>query len=86
MLAVLLTPLAVRGASVLALAGPGALRALFPFASLAPGQAGFAMWTQLPVYGLVLALFTRKRRLFAGFAIVALVHAAALLAALFAKA
>ncbi len=80
-LAILLTPLAVRGASLLALAGPGALRALFPFAALARSQAGLAMWAQLPVYGLVLALFARRRRLGAGLPVVLLVHAAALAAA-----
>ena len=81
-LAILITPFAVRGASLLALAGPSALRALFPFAALARAQASFAMWAQLPVYGLVLALFARKRRLGVGLLVVLLVHAAALTAAL----
>ncbi len=89
--ALVLTPFAVRAASVLALTGPGALRALFPFVALiqalAPRQgeplAAGAMWVQFPVYGLMLALFARKRRLLAGCIVVLLVHGAVLAAALF---
>ncbi len=85
LLALLLTPLAVRGASFLALTGPGALRAAFPFAALARSEANLAMWAQLPVYGLVLALFARRRRLRAGLLAVLLIHAAALAAALLSR-
>ncbi len=88
-LALLLTPFAVRAASVLALSGPGALRLLFPFVvvvqALAPeGRdtlAAFVMWAQFPVYGLLVALLARKDRLLAGFSAVALLHAVAVAAA-----
>lgn len=69
-----LTPFAVRGASLLALVGPGALRAAFPFAGR---WGGMALWAELPVYGLLLSLFARKRRFGAGLLTVVLLHAAA---------
>ncbi len=94
-LALIAAPFAVRAASVLALTGPGALRALFPFVALwqahAPGTfapeqrealAAWMLWAQFPVYGLVLSLFARKRKLGLGFAAVVLLHGAALAAAL----
>ena len=98
-IALVAAPFAVRAASVLALAGPSALRALFPFvalwqahapARLAPEQrdalAAWVMWAQFPVYGLVVSLFARRRKLGAGFVTALLLHGAALLAAvLFAR-
>ena len=73
------TPLAVRAGSVLALSGPAALRLLYPWmallqahapGSLAPEQrdtlAAWALWAQLPLYGLLLSLFALRRRLRAG--------------------
>ncbi len=80
LLALTLTPFAVRGASLLALAGPGALRAAFPLAGL---LGGAGLWAELPLYGLLLSLFARKRRLVAGLVTVALLHAAALVFAVY---
>ena len=74
-----LTPLAVRAASFLALAGPGALRLLFPFMAIAPAgtPAAFAMWAQFPVYGVLLSCFAYRRRIGAGFLAALLLHCAA---------
>ncbi len=95
LLALVITPFAVRAASVLVLSGPGALRLLYPFvvllqahapASLAPEQrdtlAEWTMWAQLPIYGLVVSLAGRWRSIAAGLLTVLLLHAAALSAAI----
>lgn len=74
-LALALTPFAVRGASLLALTGPNGLRAAFP---LAGRLGGAALWAELPVYGLLLSLFARKGKFGTGLLAVALLHAAAL--------
>jgi hypothetical protein len=94
-LALVATPFAVRAASVLALSGPGALRLLYPFvvlvqahapATLAPEQrdalAEWTMWAQFPVYGLLVVLLARFKGIFAGLLTIALLHAAAIGAAL----
>lgn len=78
-----LTPVAVRAASVLALSGPSALRLLFPWmalvqahapGSLAPEQrdtlAAWALWAQLPLYGLLLTFWAPRGRLRAGLLLV----------------
>lgn len=91
LLALLATPFAVRGASVLALTGPSALRELFPWVALvqahAPASltleqratlAGWALWAQLPFYGLVVSLFALRGRWLTGLLAVAFLHVAAL--------
>ena len=95
LLAVAVTPFAVRAASVLALTGPGAVRLLFPFVvlvqahtptALAPEQrdtlAEWTMWAQFPLYGLLAALAVRWRSLAFAAALLVLLHAAAVLAAM----
>ncbi len=87
LLAVAATLFAVRAASVLALTGPVALRMLYPSialwqahapGALTPGQqdatATALLWLQFPVYGLLLVLFSRARRVAAGVVCVLLLH------------
>lgn len=92
-LALIATPFAVRGASVLALSGPAALRLLYPWMSLAqaapslaPEQrdtlAAVALWAQLPLYGLLLSLFALRRRWGAGLVTLLALHLLAIGAAL----
>ena len=82
------TPFAVRAASVLALSGPAALRLLYPslamlqahpHAALTPEQqdalATALLWTQFPVYGLIVSLFARRGRTVGGLIAVMLLHA-----------
>lgn len=88
--AVIATPFAVRGASVLALSGPFALKLLYPFvtlmqahwtASLAASQrdtlSEWAMWAQFPAYGLVASLIGRALGVWRGLLLVAGLHIAA---------
>ena len=76
---------------MLALTGPAALRALYPWmallqahapATLVPEQrdtlAGWALWAQLPFYGLIVSLFALRRRWITGLLAVAFLHVAAL--------
>ncbi|HEX3438167.1 MAG TPA: hypothetical protein VHT24_15465 [Pseudacidobacterium sp.] len=67
------TPLTVRTAGVLALAGPDALRTLYPYVQLVQSHAlGFSgdiatalsqalMYLQFPLYGLLMALVLRSK-------------------------
>ena len=94
LLALIVTPFAVRAASVLALSGPGALRLLYPYvvlvqahapATLAPEQrdvlAEWVMWAQFPVYGLLAVLVGRWRGMGAGVLAALVVHGVAVAAA-----
>lgn len=96
LLALVATPFAVRAASVMALTGPAALRALYPFVVLvqahAPGGilpeqrdaiAQGILWAQFPVYGLLIVALSRWRGFFGALVLVALLHGAAVLAAMF---
>lgn len=81
------TPVALRVAGVLALSGPVALTALFPWAELvkAPMTSVGAdmantfeqwlMYLQFPVYGLMIATISRTRSFFLGLVSVAFLHA-----------
>jgi hypothetical protein len=93
--ALVLTPFAVRAASILALYGPAALKMLFPFVAFmqahwTPALAGsqlehyasWAMWVQFPAYGLLAALAGRVMGLGRALLLVLAVHVAAVIAAL----
>lgn len=84
---VLLTPWALRSASVMALFGPGAMAVLFPWAELVQGPlprmpaplAGlvgqYLMYLQFPVYGFLMFWIMRKRAFGAALLAVVLLHA-----------
>ncbi len=87
-LGVLVTPFTVRAAGILALTGPAALRMLYPFA-LIPAEHAFGlresvadavsqamMWLQFPLYGLLLVLLARWKRMSIAVAIVVALHLA----------
>ena len=85
-LGIVVTPFTVRAAGILALTGPSALRMLYPFA-LIPAEHAFGlresvadavsqamMWLQFPLYGLLLVLLARWKRMGIAIAIVAALH------------
>jgi hypothetical protein len=87
-LGIVVTPFTVRAAGILALTGPSALRMLYPFA-LIPAEHAFGlresvadavsqamMWLQFPLYGLLLVLLARWKRVGMAIAIVAALHLA----------
>jgi len=86
LLGILATPLAVRAAAVMALAGPDALRMLYPWVQLVQSHIlGFPaeiagtlsqamMYLQFPLYGLLLALVLRRKGLLTALITTALVH------------
>lgn len=86
LLGILVTPLTVRAAGVMALAGPDALRTLYPYVLLLqshalglPGELANAfsqgmMYLQFPLYGLLMALVLRRRSLAAAVITAVLVH------------
>jgi hypothetical protein len=98
LLGIIATPFAVRAASVLALTGPSALRVLYPFAVLVQAQAEhfsleqadtlsqWILYGQFPLYGLLWIVAARVFKGPAGPLTVLLVHAAAVVAAIFAAA
>ncbi|MCL6464873.1 MAG: hypothetical protein K6T49_10140, partial [Acidobacterium ailaaui] len=73
LLGVLITPFAVRAAGVMALAGPAALRTLYPYVQLVQSPVlGFSgelasvlsqamMYLQFPLYGLLFSLLLRRK-------------------------
>ncbi|HMD19677.1 MAG TPA: hypothetical protein VKH40_05120 [Alloacidobacterium sp.] len=73
LLGILVTPLTVRAAGVMALAGPDALRMLYPWVQLVQSHvftveiAGTLsqamMYLQFPLYGLLMALVLRAKGL-----------------------
>lgn len=83
---ILVTPIALHAADVLALSGPGALAALFPWTELlrvpllsisadAAGSIGqYLMYLQFPVYGLVMYWIMRKRSFGVALLVVAFFH------------
>ena len=85
---ILVTPFTVRAAGILALTGPAALRMLYPFAlipaehafglreSVADGVSQAMMWLQFPLYGLLLVVLARWKRIGIAIAIVAALHLA----------
>jgi hypothetical protein len=94
LLALVLTPIAVRAASILALSGPASLRVLYPWVTLlenhAMGLSGpqieryseWTMWLMLPVYAMSIILIKRVGTLKSGVVFVLLLHTLAVLAAI----
>lgn len=86
LLGILVTPLAVRAAGVMALAGPNALRMLYPWVQLvqspvlafpteiAATLSQAMMYLQFPLYGLLAALLLRAKGLLPGLVAAALAH------------
>jgi hypothetical protein len=89
LLGIIVTPLTVRAAGVMALAGPDALRTLYPYVLLLqnhalglPGELAanlsqWMMYLQFPLYGLLMTLVLRSKALLAAAITVAVVHFAA---------
>ena len=83
----LVTPVALRSAGVLALSGQGALTVLYPWAELLRSplfaiSAGivdsfgqWVMYLQFPIYGLVMTWILRKRSFGAALMVVVIFHA-----------
>jgi hypothetical protein len=83
---VLVTPLTVRAAGVMALAGPDALRMLYPWVQLVQNRmlefpteiAGALsqamMYLQFPLYGLLMALVLRAKGVPIALITIAIVH------------
>ncbi|MGC1298519.1 MAG: hypothetical protein WA869_26120 [Alloacidobacterium sp.] len=86
LLGILVTPLTVRVAGVMALAGPDALRMLYPYVQLVQNHMlGFPaeiagtlsqamMYLQFPLYGLLMALVLRAKGLVPALVTTAVVH------------
>jgi hypothetical protein len=86
LLGILVTPLTVRAAGVMALAGPDALRMLYPYVQLVQNRMlGFPteiagtlsqtmMYLQFPLYGLLMALVLRAKGLVPALVTTAVVH------------
>ena len=87
------TPFAIHAASILALAGPGALTTLYPWVLLlkipAIGPGGglgdnlsqLLMYIQFPLYGLLMVLLLRSKPVWTALGLTAAVHVSAVLAA-----
>jgi hypothetical protein len=83
---ILVTPLTVRAAGVMALAGPDAFRMLYPYVQLVQNPLlGFPaevagilsqamMYLQFPLYGLLMALVLRTKGLLTALITTAVVH------------
>jgi hypothetical protein len=94
LLGIAVTPLTVRAAGVMALAGPDALRTLYPYVLLLqnhmfglPGElAGtlsqWMMYLQFPLYGLLMALVLRAKGLTAAVITTVVAHFGAVAAVL----
>lgn len=86
LLGILVTPLTVRAAAVMALAGPDALRMLYPYVQLvqnpllafptevASTLSQAMMYLQFPLYGLLAALILRAKGLLPALITVAAAH------------
>jgi hypothetical protein len=94
LLGILVTPLTVRAAGVLALAGPDALRTLYPYVQLLQNHAlGLSaelantlsqgmMYLQFPLYGLLMALVLRAKNFTAALITALVAHLGAVAAVL----
>ena len=86
LLAVIATPFAVRAAEILPLMGAGGLvrlRLLFPFPLLVQQHAGWSqglMYTQFPLYAVLLVLVHRRRSFLSGLLLVIALHLVAVAA------
>lgn len=86
LLGIIVTPLTVRAAGVMALAGPDALRTLYPYVlllqnhllglptELAGTLSQWMMYLQFPLYGLLMALVLRSKGLVPAIITTAVVH------------
>ncbi len=86
LLGILVTPLALHAAAVMALAGPDALRMLYPYVQLVQNRVlGFPaeiagtlsqamMYLQFPLYGLLMALVLRAKGLLPALIATAVAH------------
>jgi len=87
-LAVAMTPVALRAASVLALSGGGGLLLLFPFVQIVQNPvlrfsevisapvAQWIMYLQFPVYGLLMARIIRSKGFWIALNVIVLIHGA----------
>lgn len=88
LLAVAMTPVALRAASVLALSGGGGLLLLFPFVQIVQNPvlrfsevvsapvAQWIMYLQFPVYGLLMARIIRSKGFWIALNVIVLIHGA----------
>jgi hypothetical protein len=86
LLGILVTPLALRAAAIMALEGPDALRMLYPFVALlklhalglpeelAGNLSQLMMYLQFPLYGLVMSLLLRITNVFSALLQTAALH------------
>jgi hypothetical protein len=87
---IVVAPLAIRAAGVLALSGPRALALLFPFVEIVrnpllrlPGAAAqWVMYLQFPLYGLFMGVLLRSRNLLTALGFVIFLHGAEVLGAI----
>ena len=94
LLGVAVTPLAIHAASIMALAGPAALMALYPWVVLLKSPAlGLAshlgedlsqllMYIQYPVYGLLMSLKLRSRSVWIALGLAVALHVVGILGVL----
>lgn len=87
-LGILVTPVAIHMASIMALSGPGALTMLYPYVQIVkspalnvPGEfaypiAQWLMYLQFPLYGLAMAMIMRVKGFWVGLNAVIFLHAA----------
>ena len=92
LLGILITPLALRSASILALEGPKAFALLYPWvevlrsralhlpAELVGNASEWMMYLQFPLYGLMIMLTWRARRYLRAFIIGLVLHFSGLVA------
>ncbi|HTD55220.1 MAG TPA: hypothetical protein VK670_07545 [Silvibacterium sp.] len=92
LLGIAVTPFAIHAASIMALAGPGALATLYPWVlllknpALGPGGglgdnvSQLLMYIQFPLYGLLMALILRSKSLWFSLGIAAGLHCLAIAA------
>jgi len=94
LLGIAVTPFSIHAASIMALAGPGALTTLYPWVVLLKSPAlglnnglgenlsQLLMYIQFPLYGLLMALILRSKSFWIALISAAGVHFAAVLAVL----
>ena len=85
---VLVTPLAIHAASIMALSGPGALRLLYPFVLMLQSPvlrlpldmsipvSQWLMYLQFPLYGLLMTRLWRSTQFLTALSVVVFLHAA----------
>jgi hypothetical protein len=94
LLGIAVTPFAIHTASIMALAGPGALITLYPYVVLLKNPAlglsndivnnlsQWMMYLQFALYGLLMALMLRSKKLWVALATAAVAHFACVLVVL----